>query len=39
MLMLSKQYGMENITWIVRVEFDNTGFRENKIRRRYKLFW
>ena len=37
--MTNDKYRAVNITYIVRVEFDNAGFKENRIRRHFKRFW
>eukprot|EP00094_Tigriopus_californicus_P000990 TCALIF_00958-PA protein Name:"Protein of unknown function" AED:0.30 eAED:0.30 QI:77/1/0/1/1/0.5/2/0/489 len=36
---INKRYGMTNITYIVRIEFQRQGFKENKIKRHFKRFW
>ena len=37
--MTNDKFWASNITYIVRVEFSNVGFRENRIRRHFKRFW
>jgi hypothetical protein len=34
-----QHYGANNVTYIVRVEFELSSFKENRIRRKFKLFW
>ena len=36
---INQQFGAENVTFIVRVEFELAGFKENRIKRRFKHFW
>ena len=36
---LNQQFGSSNISFIVRVEFELSTFKENRIKRRFKLFW
>lgn len=37
--MINDKFRHENITFIVRVEFANTGFKKNRIRRHFRRFW
>jgi len=37
--MTNDKFRATNISYIVRVEFANQGFRENRIRRHFKRFW
>jgi len=36
---INQHFGAENVSYIVRVEFELSSFKENKIKRRFKLFW
>ena len=36
---LNEQFGSSNISFIVRVEFELSTFKENRIKRKFKLFW
>ena len=36
---LNAHFGANNVTYIVRVEFELSSFKENRIRRRFRLFW
>ncbi len=36
---MNRRYGSSNVTFIVRVEFERAGFKENRIRRHYKRFF
>ncbi|QQP39487.1 Uncharacterized protein FKW44_020381 [Caligus rogercresseyi] len=35
----NEAYGASNVTWIVRVEFGRSGFKENKLRRHHRRYW
>ena len=37
--MTNDKFRATNISYIVRVEFAHSGFRENRIRRHFKRFW
>ena len=36
---MNAHFGANNITYIVRVEFELPSFKENRIKRRFRLFW
>ncbi len=36
---LNRRYGASNVTFIVRVEFDRVGLKQNRIRRHFKRFF
>lgn len=36
---LNEKYGYSNVTYVVRIEFDPSTVKENKIRRHFKRFW
>ena len=36
---LNAHFGADNVTYIVRVEFELSSFKENRIRRRFRMFW
>ena len=36
---MNARFGANNITYIVRVEFELPSFKENRIKRRFRLFW
>lgn len=36
---MNAHFGANNITYIVRVEFELPSFKENRIKRRFRLYW
>ena len=36
---MNRRFGTSNVTYVVRVEFERQGYKDNRIRRHFKRFW